>query len=108
MSGCVTTEDLFEHAARYPHTPGAQDTDTSRAAAESMREDAPTLRARCLAVIGKYGPQTADEVAESLGETVLATRPRLTELRRLGKITDTGTRRANDSGRTAIVWRLAQ
>ena len=42
-----------------------------------------------------------------LGESVLAIRPRFSELRALGQITDTGARRINDSGRSAIVWRAA-
>ncbi|MCH8882314.1 MAG: alpha-hydroxy-acid oxidizing protein [SAR324 cluster bacterium] len=37
----------------------------------------------------------------------LAIRPRISELSRLGKITDTGRRRRNTSGKSAIVWKAS-
>lgn len=92
--------DLFT----YPNTPGAQDRETSRAAAEAVAERAPQLRARALAVIERSKGLTADEVAGRLGLSILSIRPRLTELSRLGKVRDSGARRKNASGRNAIVW----
>lgn len=53
------------------------------------------------------GPQTADEVAEALGESVLAVRPRISEMVRENLVVATGMRRPNKSGRTAWVWRAA-
>ena len=98
------TDDLFTHAARYPSAPGHRDTDTSREAASDMASRVTGLR---LAVLGALDQdRTADECAAVLGESVLAIRPRLTELKRLGRITDTGERRPNASGKRAIVWRL--
>lgn len=96
--------DLFSY--RYPAAPGHRNRDTSRAAAVSMRPAAPTLRARVLDVLAGRA-MTADECALALGETVLAVRPRLTELARLGLIEDGGERRPNASGRMAIVWTRA-
>ena len=49
-------------------------------------------------------PMTADEVAALLGETVLSIRPRVAELRKLGKIAATGDKRRNESGMLASVW----
>jgi len=95
--------DLFDD--RYPHQPGHRRRSTSRAAAEHMRPKARSLRDRCYAVLER-GPATADEVAGSVGETVLAIRPRITELAALGFIEDGGARRRNVSGRQAIVWRV--
>lgn len=92
--------DLF----RYPRTPGARGTDTSRAAADVAAETAPLLRARALAVLERSRGMTADEVAGRLGISILSIRPRLTELSRLGKVRDSGSRRRNASGRMAIVW----
>jgi hypothetical protein len=98
------TDDLFTHAARYPSAPGHRDTDTSREAAKDMASRVTGLR---LAVLGALAQdRTADECAAVLGESVLAVRPRTTELKRLGLITDTGERRPNASGKRAIVWRL--
>lgn len=92
--------DLFT----YPHAPGAQDRDTSRAAADHAAETAPQLRGRALAVLERSNGLTADEVAGKLGLSILSIRPRLTELSRLGKVRDSGQRRTNASGRKAIVW----
>lgn len=92
--------DLF----RYPDAPGAQDRDTSRAAAEAIQPTAATLRAKALAIVERSNGLTADEVAGRLGLSILSIRPRLTELARLHKVRDSGSRRRNQSGRQAIVW----
>lgn len=92
--------DLFT----YPHGPGAQDRDTSRAAAAEIAPETAQLRARALAIVERSNGLTADEVAGKLGLSILSIRPRLTELSRLGKVRDSGQRRPNASGRNAIVW----
>ena len=90
----------------YPFIPGAQDRDTSIAAADAIEAAAPTLRDLSLAAIRASGTGlTADEAAATLGLSILSIRPRVTELGRLGEIEDTGVRRNNDSGKKAIVWR---
>lgn len=92
--------DLFA----YPHHPGARDRDTSRAAAASIAPAASTLRDRVLALYERNAGMTADECAGRLGLSILSVRPRVTELARLGRLRDSGARRANGSGRSAIVW----
>ena len=90
--------------AGYPAAAGWKEPTTSREAAATT--DASTLRRvvrQCLAV---SGAMTADECAERLSESVLAIRPRFSELRALGEITDTGERHTNTSGKRAIVWTL--
>lgn len=98
-------DDLFSF--RYPESSGSQNTDTSREAARSMDSDASTLRGQCLTALGSHD-QTADEIAESVGESILAIRPRVTELKAKGKVFDSGKRRPNLSGRSAIVWTLTK
>jgi len=90
----------------YPAAPGYKDRDTSRQAAQHVASRVELLRDRCALRVRQAGAQglTADEAAELVGETVLAIRPRFTELLHLGKIKDSGTRRKNDSGRSAKVW----
>lgn len=102
----MTQPDLFE--PRYPDVPGHRGVDTSIAAAESVKDRAGILREKCLAYVKRWGMtgSTADECAESLGESVLSIRPRFTELRLANRIEDTGTRRPNASGRNAIVWKV--
>ncbi|MDO8430925.1 MAG: hypothetical protein Q7S58_00800 [Candidatus Binatus sp.] len=50
---------------------------------------------------------TADEIAYVLKRSVLTVRPRVSELSGMKAIVDSGARRANTSGRSAIVWRMA-
>jgi hypothetical protein len=90
----------------YPNAPGSQPRDTSQDAGESMRESAPTLRGKALDVLRLDGAATADEIAAKLGQTVLAIRPRITELNKMQLIQDSGSRRANTSGRMAVVWQI--
>lgn len=78
--------------------------DTSIAAAADAAIDAKQLRGLALEHIRKT-PSTADEVADALGKSVLSIRPRITELKNLGKIVDTGDRRKNTSGKSAKVWK---
>src|SRR3546814_1743546 len=87
--------DLFT----YPNAPGAQNRDTSRAAADHVAERAPVLRARVLAVIERSNGLTADEAAGRLGVSILSVRPRVTELARLHKVRDSGQRRDRKSTR---------
>lgn len=101
--------DLFDWTPPqgYPHRAGFKERTTSKAAAESMEPARAQMHTDILAELMK-APATADEVATALGDlSVLAVRPRLSELRKLGKIVPTKDRRANVSGRMARVWGLA-
>jgi predicted ArsR family transcriptional regulator len=48
---------------------------------------------------------TADEIAAKLDASVLAVRPRVSELFHAGRIEKTGERRLNQSGLAAHVWK---
>lgn len=92
----------------YPHKPGFKARGTAKAAAKSMENKAVPLRERAYAAFRKAGRNgaTADEIAETIGSTILAVRPRVSELAAMGMLEDTLKRRANSgSGRHAIVWR---
>ena len=92
---------------RYPHAPGFKVTGPSRESALSERGAAPLLRERVLKQLAA-GPATADECAAALGLTVLQSRPRVSELLKMGRIEDSGGRRRNASGKSATVWRLRE
>jgi len=77
----------------------------SNIAGAKLRPKAPTLRDGVLTVLSR-GAFTADEIAERMGRSVLAVRPRVAELAAAGAIIDTGARRKNSSGSSATVWRL--
>lgn len=95
----------------YPSSPGFKERTTSKDAAVAMTSRASILRNRAFAEIVRAGKMglTADQVAERLGETVLAVRPRVSELAKAmpPMIVPTGERRKNDSGLKAKVWRAA-
>ena len=76
--------------------------DTQHEARRSI--NANTLRKKCLEIISESRGLTADE-ATVAGASLLAIRPRVSELRDLGVVVDSGLRRRNRSGRRAIVWR---
>lgn len=98
--------NLFDYADTYPRTPGFKSRDTSKAAADAMRPSQPRLRQLVLDTLAVAGPLTADEVADHLRIDRLSIRPRLSELAALGKVQDTGERRKNKSGKSAVVWSL--
>lgn len=105
----ATEPDFFANlggtlVARYPQACGFKREGTSSQAAKETQPHAATLRDSVLAALCQR-PSTADEVAAAIGKTVLATRPRLSELRALGKIVETSERRRNASGKLASVWR---
>lgn len=97
--------DLFTHAAHYPQVPGYKRGGTSREAAVKIESKAKTLRQRCLNALEEAGPwgMTPDEIAAKLNETVLAVRPRLSELKGRGLAKENGLRRVNVSGLAADV-----
>lgn len=97
--------DLFAEAA-YPNTPGARRNRCSRDAAQCVRPVARPLREQVFVLI-KDNALTADEAAALLGRSVLAIRPRLSELVKQGRICDSGHTRKNTSGIKATVWRIA-
>jgi predicted ArsR family transcriptional regulator len=66
------------------------------------------LRALVLAVLAATPCRlTADEIAAKLDASVLAVRPRVSELFHAGLIEKTGERRPNASGLNAHVWKKA-
>jgi predicted ArsR family transcriptional regulator len=88
----------------YPLSPGWKARDTSAAAADSMVKRSVLLREQIYHLL-RTRSMTADECAETLGESVLSVRPRCSELAKSNRIFDTGLRRKNQSGRSAVVWR---
>lgn len=84
----------------YPKSAGHQGGDTDRAAAQKIEDSGrgATLRERVENLL-RHTPNglTADEAAYELGESILAIRPRFTELKRDGILVDRGERRKSCS-----------
>ena len=93
-------------APTYPDAAGFKASGTSQDAATRADRFAGNLREVSYAVIVAAGARgaTADEVATRLGKSVLAIRPRVSELVAQKRIETSGERRTNTSGMTADVY----
>ena len=91
----------------YGGLPGFKERSTSLEAARAVAGSAENLRAEVLAAIKNAGERglTADEAAFKLGRSVLSVRPRVSELRKAGKIAATVDRRVNHSRLLAKAWK---
>lgn len=91
---------------RYPNNPGDRGIDTSIAAGEAIRPILGNLQRMVLAAVRDAGERgvTTNELAARLDMGRDSVQPRTSELRRLGRIADSGRRRPNANGKAAIVW----
>lgn len=109
MMGAV---DLFSYRPAYPDAPGYRNRDTSRAAAHAMMPRQGTIQAEVLEALRKRD-MTSFELAAEIGRSYRSVQPRTAELahstdKRGALICDSGKRREDpETGRQAIVWRLA-
>lgn len=93
---------------RLPEGPGWKQGDTSAQAAAEMAPKAATLRQMALDALREAGePLTADEVAARLRMDRLSIRPRITELKDMGRVLDSGLRGKTRARKTAVKWRAA-
>jgi hypothetical protein len=94
--------------ARYPQAPGFKARGASQEAARHVAASASRLRAQVLEELRRWpGGRTADEIANSLHRSPLSVRPRLSELKTMGKILASGERRRGESGMSMSVWKAA-
>lgn len=91
----------------YPVSPSVGVRDTSREAAEAIAPSVQTLRDLAFKVLLERD-STADECAEAMGKSILAVRPRISELVAMDMVVDSGKRRRMASGRSGIVWRAVR
>lgn len=90
----------------YPDAPGHRTVETSVAAADTLAPKLGRLQRLAKAAIAAAGAHglTADELAARLDMDRWSIQPRTSELRRKGLIRDSGQRRQNATGKSAIVW----
>lgn len=103
--------DLFDNEnERYPNVPGHRGIQTSVAAADAMRDKLGRLQTLVLGAIRGAGADglTADECCDVLGLDRWTIQPRTSELRAKRLVGDSGRRRRNQSGKSAIVWVAAE
>lgn len=84
-------------------------TDTRREARESIAPHEKALCVACLDTLRRFGPLTADEIAAHLERTIFTIRPRISELKAAGLVSDTGQRRRARCGLGTMqkVWALS-
>lgn len=88
-----------------PPDPPHSGPETSRAAAESIKPTAGTLRAMVLEYLQSQPDGATDEqMQKALGMTGNTQRPRRQELEKMNLIRATDKTRPTSSGRQAIVW----
>ena len=91
----------------YGGTPGWKEPTTSREAAEAIAPSAEILRERIYRAIKDAGAigKTADEAGQEIGVSPFSSRPRVTELRAMGRIKPgLNKRRPSSTGRSSTVW----
>lgn len=90
----------------YPDAPGHRNVDTSVQAAVAITPSLGRLQRMAEMAIREAGSLglTADELAARLDMDRWSIQPRTSELRRKGRIRDSGQRRLNRTGKRAIVW----
>jgi DNA-binding IclR family transcriptional regulator len=91
----------------YPERPGWKGhAETGRDAALAHAAEAKGRRAQVLTAMAD-GPGTAEEISQRIGLHWYLCRPRLSELRNLGYVMDSGSRGQGALGGKVIRWRLA-
>lgn len=94
--------------SRYPEHPGFKGAmDTGRDGAADMAPKVAGRRAEVLADIELNGPSTAEQIAARIDRHWYTTRPRISELKTMGLLVDTGERRDTGMGGKTGVVRLA-
>jgi len=90
----------------YPAAPGHRGVDTSVDAARAIEISVSRLQRIALRAIRGAGPLglTTHELAARVRIHRDTIQPRTSELRQQGLIRDSGARRANPTGKNAIVW----
>lgn len=90
----------------YPHSPGHHGVDTSMEAAAAIAPKLGRLQSVTLQAVRLASNKglAAHERCDRLDMPNTSIQPRLSELRRMGRISDSGRRRRNTSCVSAIVW----
>lgn len=95
--------------APYPIDPGFKTGGASKVAARSLRSSKVAEdRQRILDYLRVAGPQTPDEISAALGFDILYGRPRVSELRKQGRIEKMKDTRPSSRGLPAHLMRLTQ
>jgi len=101
---------VVERDTHYPSHPGFKESTTSKQAADELCicGRCRKLQAKVLDILRQHDEGlTPDECAMLMGEDILSVRPRFTELKRLGLIKASGTRRLSSNHKQQNVMVIA-
>ena len=84
----------------------ARSTDPSTSHESADKIDIAFMESLVVKVLFDFGPMTSEEVSDKLGMRLVSVSPRFRPLANKRVIIDTGEKRKNKSGRSAIVWKL--
>lgn len=101
------TDDIDKELPEYPRGAGFQrGSEASREGARHINPKRPTLLATYYDIVLAAGPDgiTGDEIAEMIEGEAYLVRPRLTDLKELGKIVSKGERREGAHGVGVTIW----
>jgi len=86
---------------------GYQKTDTSKAAAMSGAAQKLTLRDQVYNLLQSSSlPLSSEQIASTLRRPYGSIQPRISELRKAGKIDDSGSRGKSEWGKSCILWEV--
>jgi len=99
--------DLFTWQEQYPMTPGHRGVSSSIEAAEKIKPKVGGMRGRVYGIIKLCGEEgtTVEELCAFMKLEAKHVQPRVSELRKLGKVIDSGLKRKSESGVSVIVWK---
>lgn len=93
----------------YPARPGFRDIGPSAEAADRIADRVAGLRLEVVDVLRRAPDGLGvHEIARALNRTIPTIQPRVSELRRLGRIKPSGRRCRNESGASAHTWILVE
>lgn len=97
--------DMFSGRPPYRGAvPYIAESETSKAASESMKESAASIRSKVFALICYSDGMTCDEIEATTGLRHQTASARIRELVLQGHLFDSGRRRPTRSGRSAVVY----
>jgi hypothetical protein len=103
MSG---ERDLFGYPHYDGNPPSQRHSDTSRAAADSIRKRVGPLHVEIIEFLAGCAGATDEEMQGGIPMPANTQRPRRVELTQMGRVIDSGRRRATKSRRQAVIWAL--
>lgn len=105
VTSSIKTNTMKSKLTEYPNHAGSKESGgTSELAASQINHKAGTIRSRVMKLILARGSMIPEEAAKQLGYSILAVRPRFSELKLKGKIYKTSSTQLNENGKNVRVW----